>query len=135
MPRKRHNLIGQTFGRLTVTAFYKSIRSGRVKRILWLCDCSCGAKDIPVRGDGLRYKNTQSCGCIVRERMTRKSALLTVGGVTKRATEWARTYGIGTGHIYDRLRYGMSVEQAITEPVGKRGVRIRKKTVCTSAGG
>ena len=134
MSRKRHNLIGQTFGRLTVTAFYKSIRSGKVKRIMWLCDCYCGAKDIPVRGDGLRYKHTQSCGCIVRERMTRKSALLTVQGVTKRATDWARAYGIGTGHIYDRLRYGMDVEQAITTPVGKRGHRIRQKTFCTSAG-
>lgn len=134
MPRKRHNLIGQTFGRLTVTAFYKSIRSGAAKRIYWLCDCSCGEKDIPVRGDGLRYKNTTSCGCIGRERASRKSALLTVGGVTKRATDWARAYGIGTGHIYDRLKHGMPVEQAITTPVGRRGVRIRKKTVCTSAG-
>lgn len=135
MPRKRHNLIGQAFGRLTVTAFHKSIRSGKVKRIMWLCDCSCGAKDIPVRGDGLRYKHTQSCGCIVRERMTRKSASLTVNGVTKYAAEWAKAYGITCQHIYDRLRCGMDAEQAITEPVGRRGVRIRKKTVCTSAGG
>ena len=134
MPRKRHDLTGQTFGRLTVRSYYKSIRSGAVKRILWLCDCSCGTKNIPVRGDGLRYDNTSSCGCIGRERATRKSALLTVNGVTKRATEWARAYGIGTGHIYDRLRYGMSVEQAITTPVGKRGVRIRQNSFCTSAG-
>ena len=134
MPRKRHDLTGQTFGRLTVRSYYKSIRSGAVKRILWLCDCSCGAKDIPIRGDGLRYGNTGSCGCIGRERMSRKSALLTVNGVTKRATEWARAYGIGTGHIYDRLRYGMDVEQAITTPVGKRGVRIRQNSFCTSAG-
>jgi len=135
MPRKRHNLTGQTFGRLTVRSFYKSIRSGAVKRILWLCDCSCGAKDIPVRGDGLRYNNTQSCGCIGRERASRKSALLTVGGVTKRATDWARAYGIGTGHIYDRLKHGMDVEQAITTPVGRRGVRIRKKTFCNAGPG
>ena len=135
MGRKRHNLVGQTFGRLTVTAFYESIRSGRVNRILWLCNCSCGEKNIPVRGDALRYGNSKSCGCIVRERMSRKSALLTVNGVTKRATEWALDYGIGTSHIYDRLRYGLDAEQAITTPVGKRGVRIRKKTVCTSHGG
>ena len=128
MPRKRHDLTGQTFGKLTVRSFYKSIQSGSVKRILWLCDCSCGTKGIPIRGDGLRYKHTQSCGCIVRERMTRKSALLTVNGVTKRATEWARAYGIGTGHIYDRLRDGMPVEMAITTPVGRRGHNIRKKS-------
>jgi hypothetical protein len=134
MPRKRHDLTGRTFGRLTVTRFYKSIRSGAVKRIMWLCDCSCGEKDIPIRGDGLRYGNTKSCGCIGRERASRKSALLTVNGVTKRATEWARAYGIGTGHIYDRLRYGMDVEQAITTPVGKRGHRIRQNNFCTSAG-
>jgi hypothetical protein len=135
MPRKRHNLTGQTFGRLTVRSFYKSIRSGAVNRILWLCDCSCGVKNVPIRGDGLRYGNTQSCGCIGRERASRKSALLTVNGVTKRATEWARAYGIGTGHIYDRLRYGMDVEQAITTPVGKRGHRIRQKTFCNAGPG
>ena len=134
MPRKRYDLTGQTFGRLTVRSYYKSIRSGAVKRILWLCDCSCGEKNIPIRGDGLRQGTSKSCGCITRERATRKSALLTVNGVTKRATEWARAYGIGTGHIYDRLRYGMDVEQAITTPVGKRGVRIRKNSFCTSAG-
>lgn len=119
-------MIGQKFGRLTVTAFHKSIRSGTVKRIFWLCNCSCGAKNIPIRGDGLRYKNTKSCGCIGRERATRKSAMLTIGNTTKRATEWARAYGIGTGHIYDRLKAGMPVEQAITTPVGRRGVKIRK---------
>ena len=134
MPRKRHDLTGQTFGRLTVRSYYKSIRSGAVKRILWLCDCSCGVKNIPIRGDGLRYGNTKSCGCIGRERASRKSALLTVNGVTKRATEWARAYGIGTGHIYDRLRYGMDVEQAITTPVGKRGHRIRQNSFCNAAG-
>lgn len=134
MPRKRYDLTGQTFGRLTVRSYYKSIRSGAVKRILWLCDCSCGEKSIPIRGDGLRQGTSKSCGCITRERATRKSALLTVNGVTKRATEWARAYGIGTGHIYDRLRYGMDVEQAITTPVGRRGVRIRQNNFCNSAG-
>jgi len=52
--------------------------------------------------------------------------MLTIGNTTKRATDWARAYGIGTGHIYDRLKAGMPVEQAITTPVGRRGVKIRK---------
>jgi hypothetical protein len=67
--------------------------------------------------------------------MIRKSASLTVNGVTKYAAEWARAYGITCQHIYDRLRFGMDVEQAVTEPVGRRGVRIRKKTVCNAGAG
>jgi hypothetical protein len=134
MSRGLIDLTGRTFGRLTVTAFHKSIRSGRVKRVYWLCDCTCGTKDVPIRGDGLRYGSTQSCGCIVREARTRQSARLTVNGVTKYAAEWARAYGITCQHIYDRLRFGMDVEQAITTPVGKRGHRIRQNNFCTSAG-
>lgn len=127
MPANMIDLTGRTFGRLTVTGLHKSMRCGRMKRLFWFCDCTCGREKISVRGDGLRSGTTKSCGCLVKERMTRKSALLTVNGVTKRATEWARAYGIRTGHIYDRLRYGMPVEQAITTPVGRRGVSIRKR--------
>ena len=132
MPRGLIDLKGQTFGRLTVTRFHKSIRSGRRKRVFWFCACECGAKDISVRGDGLRYGHTKSCGCILRDARTRQSALLTVNGVTKHASEWARAYGIRVGNIYDRLRYGMDVEQAITTPVGKRGQKIRQNSFCTS---
>ena len=61
------NLIGQNFNRLTVLS-----ESGRNKngRIVWLCQCNCGSK-INVNSLSLRTKNTQSCGCLRKERTTK----------------------------------------------------------------
>lgn len=58
------NLMGQTFGRLTVlneTAFRTN--GGH---ILWECLCECGTRTRVV-GSNLVSGNTQSCGCFHRE--------------------------------------------------------------------
>jgi hypothetical protein len=59
------DLVGQTFGRLTVL----SRRSGNSHTgIRWLCKCSCGnQKEIQIR----RSNPSQSCGCLQRERITK----------------------------------------------------------------
>ncbi|UWR59114.1 hypothetical protein [Phaeobacter inhibens] len=49
-----------------------------------------------------------------------KPMILTFEGVTQSVTEWALDYGITPKTITQRLRYGWSVERAITTPVCTR---------------
>lgn len=55
---KDEEMIGRTFGRLTVKRFAGDKKNNSV----WECDCSCG-KSIVTRGSCLRTANTTSCGC------------------------------------------------------------------------
>lgn len=52
------NLLGKTFGNLTVAVKAKSDHYG----IYWWCDCTCGYSKI-VRGSHLRQGKIISCGC------------------------------------------------------------------------
>lgn len=61
------DLTGKNFGRLTVVE--KALGRDRT-RIHWRCNCSCGQVVI-VRGSALTSGNTKSCGCLVREAMSR----------------------------------------------------------------
>ena len=67
------DLMGQTFGRLTVIA-----RSGSNKHNggrLWECKCSCGNTTI-TRADALLSGHTQSCGtCCPRETMADRTRI------------------------------------------------------------
>lgn len=56
-------MIGKTFGRLTVTAKAPDYfdGSGR-KRVKYVCQCVCGSTS-EVLGENLRAKHTTSCGC------------------------------------------------------------------------
>ena len=58
------NILGQTFGRLTVVA---KGGKNKWKEQIWLCDCECGTKGIEVDGSNLRGGNTKSCGCLRKE--------------------------------------------------------------------
>jgi hypothetical protein len=62
MPRKL-DLIGQVFGRLTVSAEAGTDRRGNV---MWWCRCHCGTYATVV-GYHLRSGNTTSCGCARRQ--------------------------------------------------------------------
>jgi hypothetical protein len=68
---KKINLLGMTFGRLTVAGEYASTGDG-VSR--WECRCACG-ENIVARGADLRSGNTTSCGCY-RKDTTRGRALV-----------------------------------------------------------
>lgn len=65
-------MIGSTFGRLTVIG--ESSRVSKNRNRYYLCSCSCGNSDVEVRGDYLRSGHTVSCGCeassILRDRNT-----------------------------------------------------------------
>ena len=56
--RKKLDLIGQRFGKLTVT----SPADNKDGRTAWLCHCDCG-NDVVVKTCHLRNGHTKSCGC------------------------------------------------------------------------
>ena len=51
---------------------------------------------------------------------------LTVGGVTRCISEWARIVGIKPASLAMRLRSGWTVERAVTEPRGKTGPQAKR---------
>lgn len=62
--RKRKNLIGQSFGRLTVIAEGKTRESdNKRKRYYWLCQCSCGSQPKEINQNSLLSGEIISCGC------------------------------------------------------------------------
>lgn len=63
----RH-LTGLRFGRLVVVSLAASAKAG-TKRT-WKCRCDCGGESV-VRSDALTTGNTQSCGCLVQEHMSK----------------------------------------------------------------
>lgn len=60
--RKKLDLVGQQFGKLTVLSPAENIGS----RTAWLCQCDCG-KETVVKADRLRSRHTISCGCVHEE--------------------------------------------------------------------
>lgn len=63
---KFQDLTGQRFGRLTVIERVKNNKFGTAQ---WYCKCDCGKYDIVSTGN--LKKNTASCGCYRKERMTK----------------------------------------------------------------
>lgn len=65
--------IGQKFGRLTVTKENGIVEQCEKRYRSFLCDCSCGTKDIPVIGSRLVRKigGKRSCGCLNRDISTK----------------------------------------------------------------
>lgn len=59
------NLIGQTFGRLTVIE--KSNKTNAARQTYWKCKCICG-NECEVSTSHLRSGHTQSCGCLGKQR-------------------------------------------------------------------
>ena len=59
------NLTGQKFGRLLV------VNKGESKkgRVYWNCKCECG-NDVVASTTQLKSGNTQSCGCLLKERIS-----------------------------------------------------------------
>lgn len=70
MNRKRLDLTGRQYGRLTVTREDEGYRSpgGQLHR-QWLCRCACGER-VRVRQQHLTSGHTESCGCASRDRRT-----------------------------------------------------------------
>lgn len=61
---KIKNLIGKTYGRLTVISYSGKNKHGRS---MWLCKCNCGNYKI-ISSNSLQRGLTKSCGCLDREK-------------------------------------------------------------------
>lgn len=62
------DMTGKRFGRLVVlSAAGTQLNNGHSAAMRWLCRCDCG-KEKTVAGGLLRRGQTQSCGCLQRER-------------------------------------------------------------------
>lgn len=65
--RRREDLTGQTFGRLTVLGPAEDYVSPGGRHILrWLCRCECG-NQVAVLGQSLKSGDTRSCGCLKKK--------------------------------------------------------------------
>lgn len=68
MALRRDNLIGKTFGRLTVVSFCDKDKYGACR---WNCLCICGGTTIS-RSYSLKTGRTKSCGCLQKEAVVNK---------------------------------------------------------------
>lgn len=64
---KTLDLTGVRFGRLVATHRVTSPSVKAISRSVWLCKCDCGGS-VEVVGTSLTSGNTESCGCIGREK-------------------------------------------------------------------
>ena len=65
-PKPVEDLTGKVFGRLTVLMEVDPVSGSNGKKHLsWLCRCVCG-REVVVREENLKNKNTRSCGCLRR---------------------------------------------------------------------
>lgn len=64
MPAKK-NLVGQTFGKLTVISEHpERTKHGQTR---WVCQCDCGAEDVVKSASYLRTATVAACGCVKRQ--------------------------------------------------------------------
>lgn len=61
--KRKINLVGKAFGRLSVISEKGRSKDGNV---MWLCRCDCG-KEITTNGRNLKRGDTNSCGCVRSE--------------------------------------------------------------------
>jgi len=107
--RPYKELRDERFGRLTVLKAAPSRQepSGRWVRY-WLCRCDCGS-NIEVRAKFLLNGNTQSCGCLHRERAVEAGAASRTHGQSNSPT-WRSWHNMRTRcnniNVPDYPRYG-----------------------------
>lgn len=105
---KRLELTGQRFGRLTVSGF---AGVNKRKTTLWVCSCDCGGT-VTVVGTSLVSGNTKSCGCIGREKTTRRN--------TTHGKRYTRLYTIWSGM---RQRCNYKYNKCYNQ-YGGRGIKV-----------
>ena len=104
----RLQLAGQKFGRLLAI---RPDGHDRRMRLIWLCRCDCG-KECRVQSTNLANGHTQSCGCLVTERLrTPKESFQIRNDASAR---WRKTHAVERKNYARRIAlrsHGLSVEQ------------------------
>lgn len=116
MSRPVIDISGQIFGRLTVVCRTEKIQN---KKPTWYCICTCGKEKI-IRGVSLKSGDTQSCGCLQKEKITE------IGKIN------GKIYGKITGRVNGKLNrtHGHSVNYK-TSKIYKSWYNM--KTRCTNS--
>lgn len=72
---KFKDLTGMKFGRLTIIKRAEDyVSPSGEKKVQWLCECSCENKTrIIVIGSNLTKRNTESCGCLAKEKTIKRN--------------------------------------------------------------
>lgn len=92
--KKTINLVGKTFGKLTVI---ERSKERKLDRVTWLCSCDCGNTTL-VASNCLKNGNVTSCGCMWRQRPKGELSHAWKGGV------YIDNYSIRTSAIYKHWR-------------------------------
>lgn len=126
---KRYDLIGQTFGRLTVLDFDHISHDGSS---YWLCECECSNRTrLVVKGYDLKRGHTLSCGCMRKETHDitgRTFGRLTVLGLDH-VTERGRTYWLCECDCADRTRFIVRRDALISGATTSCGCLSRERFI------
>jgi hypothetical protein len=89
------DLNGQKFGRLTVVCAAGRVprkHGSRIKQVIqWKCQCECGAITFLI-SEVLTRGNTQSCGCLYREKVCEQGTTLRHGHAIGRKSPEYRSF-------------------------------------------
>lgn len=98
---KAKNIIGKKYGRLTVKSRVATPTHITAKKphSFWLCECECGNTCI-VPIDRLNNGNTSSCGCLSREKASKRFGIDETGNQYGSLTVIQRDDSKNMGHIY-----------------------------------
>lgn len=80
--RSRKDITNQRFGRLVALYPTEGRQGGK---IIWLCKCDCG-NEVKVPIDRLTGKNTQSCGCLSKEKTSERFCIDLTGQTFEKLT-------------------------------------------------
>lgn len=123
--RSRKDITNQRFGRL-VALYPTEERQGG--KIIWLCKCDCG-NEVKVPIDRLTGKNTQSCGCLSKEKTSERFSIDLTGQTFGKLTVIKRD----NTKNYKRVRWlcKCSCGNSELESVDGYYLRSGEKTQCS----
>lgn len=117
------NRVGQRFGRLVVLA--RAYADDR-KKVMWQCICDCG-KEATIVAGSLVTGNTTSCGCLLKEKITKhggwqKSSYNTWRAMMRRCNtpqdkDYAKYGALGV-KVCSQWHEYLQFEKDMGEPVG-----------------
>lgn len=102
---------GQQFGKLYVLKNEEPIKKSN--QIHFLCQCDCGSEPKYIESYYIRTGHTQSCGCL-------KNKMITIDGITKNITQWAKECGFSDTTIRSRLKLGKTGKDLILPAKNKK---------------